>query len=67
MSPNQPRTREPILNLPAAITLCLLALVGIHAARLLLSEETDFTLIIDWAVIPARWSVAFGEFRPRRS
>jgi membrane associated rhomboid family serine protease len=60
MSPNPPRTREPILNLPAAITLCLLALVGIHAARLLLSEETDFTLIIDWAVIPARWSVAFG-------
>jgi membrane associated rhomboid family serine protease len=60
MLPNPPRTREPILNLPAVITLCLLALVGIHAARLLLSDESDFTLIIDWSVIPARWSVAFG-------
>jgi membrane associated rhomboid family serine protease len=60
MLPNPPRTREPILNLPAVITLCVLALVGIHAARLLLSDESDFTLIIDWSVIPARWSVAFG-------
>jgi membrane associated rhomboid family serine protease len=25
-----------------------------------LTDETDFKLIIDWAVIPARWSVAFG-------
>lgn len=60
MSPHPPRPREPILNLPTAITLSLLALIGIHAVRLLLSEETDFTLIFDWAVIPARWSVAFG-------
>ncbi len=60
MSPHPPRGREPILNLPAVITLCLLALIGIHAVRMLLAEETDFTLIFDWAVIPARWSVAFG-------
>ncbi|MEE1658151.1 rhomboid family intramembrane serine protease [Microvirga sp. CF3062] len=60
MSPNPPRAREPILNLPAVIALCLLALIGIHAVRLLLSDESDFMLIIDWSVIPARWSVAFG-------
>ena len=60
MSPHPPRLREPILNLPAIITLCLVVLIGIHAVRMLLPEETDFTLIIDWAVIPARWSVAFG-------
>ncbi len=60
MPPHPPRGREPILNLPAVITLCLLALIGIHAVRMLLAEETDFTLVFDWAVIPARWSVAFG-------
>jgi membrane associated rhomboid family serine protease len=59
--PSHPsRAREPILNLPAVISLCLLALIGIHAVRMLLSDESDFMLIIDWSVIPARWSVAFG-------
>jgi membrane associated rhomboid family serine protease len=60
MSPQAPRLREPILNLPAAISVCLAVLIGIHAFRMFLSDETDFTLIIDWAVIPARWAVAFG-------
>jgi membrane associated rhomboid family serine protease len=60
MSPQPPRIREPILNLPATITLCLLALIGIHALRLLLSDETDLSVLLDWSVIPARWSVAFG-------
>jgi membrane associated rhomboid family serine protease len=64
MSLDQPRLREPIFNLPPAVALSLLALVGVHAFRLfLLSEETDFQLIIDWAVIPARWSVAYGGMR----
>ena len=59
--PSHPsRAREPILNLPAVISLCLLALIGIHAVRMLLSDESDFMLIIDWSVIPARWSVASG-------
>jgi membrane associated rhomboid family serine protease len=60
MPPQPPRAREPILNLPTVITLCLAALIGIHAVRLLLSDESDFMLLIDWSVIPARWSVAFG-------
>lgn len=60
MFPQPPRTREPIFNLPATITACLLVLIGIHALRLMLSDETDFSLLIDWSVIPARWSVAFG-------
>jgi membrane associated rhomboid family serine protease len=60
MSPHPPRAREPILNLPAVIALCLLVLIGIHAVRMLLSDESDFMLIIDWSVIPARWSMAFG-------
>lgn len=61
MPQNFPRpAREPILNLPLVVVLSIGALVAIHALRLLLSDETDFRLIIDWAVIPARWSVAYG-------
>ncbi|WP_230532460.1 rhomboid family intramembrane serine protease [Microvirga roseola] len=63
MSPHPPR-REPILNLPAVISLSLVVLVGIHIVRMFLTEETDFDLMLDWAVIPARWSVAFGGIRP---
>lgn len=63
MSPHPPRIREPVLNLPAVVTLSLLVIVGIHAFRLVLSEESDFILVIDWAVIPARWSVAYGGVR----
>jgi membrane associated rhomboid family serine protease len=61
MSPQPTRpAREPIFNLPAAVAASVAVLVGIHAIRLVLSEETDFMLIIDWAVVPARWSVAVG-------
>jgi membrane associated rhomboid family serine protease len=61
MTPHASRpTREPIFNLPLVVAASIAILVAIHAARLLLSDETDFKLIIDWAVIPARWSVAFG-------
>ncbi len=63
MYPYQPRLREPIFNLPTVVTLSVLGLVGIHLLRFFLAEETDFELLIDWAVIPARWSVAFGSVR----
>jgi membrane associated rhomboid family serine protease len=61
MPPEQSRTRrEPIFNLPKIVFLSVAVLVGIHAVRMLLSDVTDFELIVDWAVIPARWSVAYG-------
>ncbi|MXQ09940.1 rhomboid family intramembrane serine protease [Microvirga makkahensis] len=61
MPVRQPRVREPVLNLPSVVTVSILALVAIHAFRMfLLSDETDFQTIVDWAVIPARWSVAYG-------
>lgn len=63
-SPSARPVREPIFNLPSAVAFSVLALVAIHALRLLLSEEADFELIIDWAVIPARWAVAFGGVQP---
>ena len=63
MFPQQPRAREPILNLPSAVALSVLALVGIHGLRMFLEDGTDFQLMVDWAVVPARWSVAFGGVR----
>lgn len=56
----QPRPREPMLNLPGIVVLSILVLVGIHALRMVLSAETDFEIVIDWAVIPARWAIAYG-------
>ena len=57
----QTRSREPIFNLPSVVTFSILALVAIHAFRMFfLSEDTDFQAVIDWAVIPARWAVAYG-------
>ncbi|MCB8822677.1 rhomboid family intramembrane serine protease [Microvirga rosea] len=58
-TPSRP-AREPILNLPAVVAWSIGVLIAIHALRLLLSDETDFELLIDWAVIPARWAVAYG-------
>lgn len=61
MPPHPTRTRrEPIFNLPIVIALSVAALVAIHALRMLQSEVADFELIINWAVIPARWSVIYG-------
>lgn len=61
MSPEPTRTRrEPIFNLPPVIALSVAALVAIHALRMLQSDAADFELILEWAVIPARWSAAYG-------
>ncbi|WP_194164520.1 rhomboid family intramembrane serine protease [Microvirga thermotolerans] len=61
MMPNPARSsREPILNLPSVVAWSIGVLVGIHALRSFLSEETDFRLLLDYAVIPARWAVAYG-------
>lgn len=57
----QNHAREPILNLPSVVTFSILALVAIHAIRMfVLSEDTDLELVFNWAVIPARWAVAYG-------
>src|SRR3712207_6465802 len=63
MFPQPPRVREPILNLPSAVALSVMVLVGIHLVRMVLDDATDFQLMVDWAVVPARWSVAYGDVR----
>jgi membrane associated rhomboid family serine protease len=56
--------REPIFNLPAVVTATVAVLVVIHAVRsALLAPDTDLELLLDWAVVPARWTAAFDPSR----
>ena len=53
--------REPIFNLPAIVLVAILALAGIHAFReWVLSEEAYLELLLEGAVVPVRWAVAYG-------
>lgn len=54
------RSREPVFNLPPAILGAIVILAGIHVLRLLLDDAADFGVVMDFAVVPARWSVALG-------
>jgi membrane associated rhomboid family serine protease len=54
------RRREPILNLPAVVTATIAVLLAIHLIReLWLSPGRDFELLLDLAVVPARWTAAW--------
>jgi membrane associated rhomboid family serine protease len=61
MMPRPPALREPMFNLPRSVLVTVLVLLAIHAVRELLApENADVQLILDLAVIPARWTVAWG-------
>lgn len=62
-SPLRPR-REPVFNLPPVILALLAGLLAMHAFRMLLSPGADFEMVLRWAVVPARWSVAYGGVEP---
>lgn len=64
MTPPAPRpAREPIFHIPAPVTASILALVAVHALRSwLLDASVDYELLIELAVIPARWTAAFGGY-----
>src|SRR5690349_19554003 len=62
MPSSQPRLREPVFNLPPVVTVSILVLVGVQLLRMLLSQETDIEMVFEWAVIPARWALAYGGF-----
>lgn len=62
--PRTPLPREPAFNLPLVVTTCLVVLVGVHALRTwALSEENDLSTLIDYALIPARWTAAWDPSR----
>jgi membrane associated rhomboid family serine protease len=60
-------SREPILNVPAVVTVLLLLLGSVHAVReLLLSPGTDRLLLLTFAFVPARYdpSLLLGGLLP---
>src|SRR4051794_41720113 len=63
VQPAEPR-REPIFNMPGIVTAAVVILVAIHALRAaLLSAGADLELLLDFAVVPARWTAAFDPSR----
>jgi membrane associated rhomboid family serine protease len=63
-SPVKPPS-EPILNVPAVVSVTIAALVLVHAVRtLLLTPDQDFNFLLEFAFIPARYSQASSEALP---
>ncbi len=50
--------REPAFNIPAVIVVWCAILLGIHGARMLVSNEADNALIAEFAFVPARITLA---------
>jgi membrane associated rhomboid family serine protease len=63
MLPQPPRVREPILNLPVPISISIVILLGIQLLQMSFPDGEAFRMLVDWGVVPARWSVAYGGFR----
>ncbi|WP_019904289.1 rhomboid family intramembrane serine protease [Methylobacterium sp. 77] len=59
-TPELPRqSRVPVFNMPAAVTASIGLLLGLHALReFVLPDEWDITLLLNLALIPARWLVS---------
>lgn len=54
------RPREPVLNLPGALTAVLVLLIGIHLFRQILPAESDFWMIITFGFVPGRYDAALA-------
>lgn len=53
-----------MINLPWAVTLVVAVILGFHAARTgLLSPGEELKALVDYALVPARWSVAIDPGR----
>jgi membrane associated rhomboid family serine protease len=57
---SQPRTREPIFNVPGVILAMLAILALVHGARILLPDDTDDWMTLALAFIPARYGAVPG-------
>ena len=56
--PRPTARREPAFNLPGVVLACCLVLLGIHAARNLISTEADNQVVALFAFVPARLTLA---------
>ncbi|HKH35014.1 MAG TPA: rhomboid family intramembrane serine protease [Beijerinckiaceae bacterium] len=64
MQAEPPARREPIFNLPGVVGATILALIAVHLFRTtVLSPASDFELLLDYAVVPARWTAAWDPSR----
>jgi membrane associated rhomboid family serine protease len=59
--------REPVLNLPGALTVLVVVLVGIHLFKAILPPESEQWLIFTFGFVPARYDTSvlvdrFAEF-----
>ena len=56
-SPDFPRqSRAPVFNMPGVVTASIAVLVAIQAIReYLLSDVRDIAVVLDLALVPARW------------
>jgi hypothetical protein len=60
MQSEPPARREPVFNLPGVVAAAVLVLIAIHVVRTtLLSPELDFDVLLDFAVVPARWTAVW--------
>lgn len=59
--PTVPPGPEPIFNVPRTVSVMLVALVAVHAVRLLLPAEDDLWLLLAGAFIPGRYGPEAGE------
>jgi membrane associated rhomboid family serine protease len=58
-----PAPREPVFNLPGATLVLIVAILGVHALRAFLADETNTRITLDYGFIPLRfWIWAAPEF-----
>ena len=64
-SPDFPRqSRAPVFNMPGVVTASIAVLIVIQAIReYLLSDLRDISIVLDLALVPARWTVWFDPSR----
>ena len=64
-SPDFPRqSRVPVFNMPGVVTLAIGLLLAIQAVReFLLPDTWDIRLVLDLALVPARWTLWFDPGR----
>lgn len=64
-SPDFPRqSRAPVFNMPGIVTASIGAILAIQAIReYLLSDVLDIQVVLDLALVPARWTVWFDPSR----
>lgn len=64
-SPDFPRqSRAPVFNMPGVVTASIGVILAIQAIRdYVLSDLTDISVVLDFALVPARWTVWFDPGR----